>query len=294
VICSIPDPDCGTTPVEICTGGVDEDGDGLIDCLDWEDCCNSTYCPTSSDEGANGKICCSNGDDDDNKNGADDADPSCFQELFDGVFNSGRTRGNGPVTFQVMFNDTSRTTQNSVDWNFRFVRATKDCLDLSFSPVLSPPLTLPIPRDKQWHLVTDLTVSVKPDKVCVVYVNATHPEPSGKPMGVYILDARNDILCPSCTVLEIPAVLHPTGMYSMNEPDASGAYLKAAASVGLLAQECASSCSAVAASKLADAQNHLGAAEYFLTGCSSDGEMCRLSQYYSSRALTLANEGLAL
>jgi hypothetical protein len=93
-------------------------------------------------------------------------------------------------------------------------------------------------------------------------------------------------------VLEIPAVIHPIGMYSTSEDDAGRAYLSAQAAVNSLSTRCTPPCSAIVKSKLEVAQKNLAAAEYFLKDCS--GDLCRLSQYYSARARELVSEGLRL
>ena len=66
------DPDCSGAPVcsqaEICNNGIDDDGDGLIDCAD-PDCSNAPVC--------NRVEICNNGIDDDGDGLVDCADPDC-------------------------------------------------------------------------------------------------------------------------------------------------------------------------------------------------------------------------
>jgi len=66
-------------PLPSCTNGLDDDGDGKIDCLD-EDCCLFALCPSRTNEAANDKLCCANGLDDDRDGLVDAADPQCFFE----------------------------------------------------------------------------------------------------------------------------------------------------------------------------------------------------------------------
>ena len=58
-----------TSQSEICDNGIDDDGDGLIDCAD-PDCCNFTGCDCME--------ICDNGIDDDGDGLIDTADPDCF------------------------------------------------------------------------------------------------------------------------------------------------------------------------------------------------------------------------
>jgi Zn-dependent metalloprotease len=60
----------GGTPIEVCNNGVDDDGDGAIDCAD-ADCAADPACTSTPAED------CSNGVDDDGDGAVDCADPDC-------------------------------------------------------------------------------------------------------------------------------------------------------------------------------------------------------------------------
>lgn len=87
--------DCPPAPVELCTNGVDDDGDGLVDCED-PDCANDVACTSTvvvppvdsgsppedsgtppTDSGTPEQ--CTNGVDDDDDGLVDCADPDCAQ-----------------------------------------------------------------------------------------------------------------------------------------------------------------------------------------------------------------------
>jgi hypothetical protein len=74
VDCKDPDcanhPSCRTTPVEDCENGLDDDGDGFVDCQDL-DCANHPSCATTPE-------ICDNGFDDDGDGLTDCNDPECF------------------------------------------------------------------------------------------------------------------------------------------------------------------------------------------------------------------------
>ena len=91
--------DCPPAPVELCTNGVDDDGDGLVDCAD-PDCDNDPACatlvltppekigtppvedagtPPVEDSGTPPVEQCTNGVDDDGDQLVDCADPDCAQ-----------------------------------------------------------------------------------------------------------------------------------------------------------------------------------------------------------------------
>ncbi len=77
----IPPVDVSSPAESICSDGIDNDGDGLIDCLD-PDCCSDPACPAyASNEGANGGVCCANSLDDDGDGLIDGEDPDCLASL---------------------------------------------------------------------------------------------------------------------------------------------------------------------------------------------------------------------
>ena len=76
------DKDCKKTPpkpvVEICTDGLDNDGDGLIDCAD-SDCASDPICILPPPKGVE---ICNDGLDNDSDSLVDCADPDCASDLI--------------------------------------------------------------------------------------------------------------------------------------------------------------------------------------------------------------------
>jgi hypothetical protein len=196
------------------------------------------------------------------------------------------------ATFDVLFNDTSPATFKLVYWNFYWDDSdfVGTCLKNYIEPLqLKKPSQV---KPKKQVDVSDLNMTTVPGKTCrlTAHAKASHFTADG----TYLLNAVGlGTICPSCTIQEIPSVIHPIGMYSTKYGDALNAYNSATLVVSQLRAMCPA-CSSAANAKLSEANSNLDAAGLFAENCKNDGDLCRLSQYYSARARELANGGLSL
>ncbi len=331
---------------EICSDGIDNDGDGLIDCLD-PDCCSDPACPAyASNEGANGGVCCANSLDDDGDGLIDGEDPDCggpppgpdgechfeFCEsdpgciigcvgpcedpsllccpagswtcacmescslAYDGTFNSMRKTGSIDI-FDIQFGDASFVPDSEAPIDWRFYADEDDYGGTSCLQKATFDKTEPMPEnDGQRHPVTTLTLQTVPGEYCAVQVHAIAPDGVTEVLGYYILDnGELPTINPNVQLPELPASMHPTAIYSDSRIDAESAFSGASAAVNSLSSAC-SGCVGLPRSKLDESWANLAAAQRYLDSCppAGGGIPCRLSQYYSARALTLANEGLSI
>jgi len=229
------------------------------------------------------------------------ADQDCGP-IYDGQFNSTYHTGTYFV-FPVGFRDQSTIPGDSnlsmVPWHFVRGEVSPGCSKYTYSPTIESVANTPIPyRVSAYTHLSNLEMHAKPGEMCTITIKAFYPTTGrdagigNNPIGWYTLDDTGSVLCPSCTALEVPSIIHPIGIYSASPDDAKKAYLSAQAAVSGLASACAASCSLSARAKLEEAQKNLAAAEYFQKDCTAN--LCRISQYYSVRARELANQGMLL
>jgi len=315
VICDILDPDCK----EVCDDTKDNDGDLAKDCAD-SDCCRDpacvniftdtideiggsgpnqyTYRGVDYDAGVNGVnesafnwICCGDDYDSDGDSLDDNNDPNCVAvaATYGGYFNNQTTTGDS-VTFFVNFTDESSPL--TVKWDFYY---TESC---NISPTIV--YTTESKNDfvgKTTIKVGNLTVFITPAGYCQVLMTAVNDPNGASVQGEYILKGSQfSASGPSMVIPEIPAVIHPTNLYSNKKADAEKAY--SSASVAVLSLQtsvltCTPSCDSAKA-KFSEAQTHLKAAEFYMGGCTDGQVACQLSQYYSIMAKLLASEGSSL
>ncbi|MFH2005075.1 MAG: PPC domain-containing protein [bacterium] len=107
---------------EVCTGGIDEDVDGLVDCAD-PDCNGTTACPTGED--------CTNGTDDDGDGAADCDDGEC---VWLGVCTGNLCE---PVAGAVLTCGTSLTGESNDASGFTTTFNRYECGDPSGGPMES-------------------------------------------------------------------------------------------------------------------------------------------------------------
>ena len=191
--------------------------------------------------------------------------------------------------FPVIFTDYS--TEPTVSWTFDLVEASEDCMVAELSMPDGNPFN--IPKDGT-ETVGQLMMQTTAGNVCLVTLSATAGGTTVE--GVYILDFGSfPPIAPGVQIPEIPVVIHPLSIYSQSPADAESELIRAQDAVDALDLECASGCSSGVQAKLNEAKIHLSAARRYLGTCSaSGGATCGLSQYYSNRALQLANEGQGL
>lgn len=176
-----------------------------------------------------------------------------------------------------------------IGWTFTSLPVSgQDCL--GGTPVFSAN-DQTVPKGHEVPIGT-LTLETTPDGgVCSAVIQATDPD-GVTTVGVYTITSYEQPLCPTCQVIEIPAIIHPIGMYSTSLSDAQKAYTSASAAVNSLSAKCTPTCSASAGAKLTEANTNLNAAQLYLSPCVDGSSLCRLSQYYSVMAQELAREGM--
>jgi len=267
-----------------CTDGADNDGDGKIDCLD-PDCCSDLACPYKINEGANGYVCCDNTLDDDGDGSADSLDMDCVE--YRGVFNNGTSQLE-LANFDVRFTDESLGATR-INWTFTQGIPFGDCISAEFNATYPNPVEFARGEERS---VGTLQMRTFPEELCQVIMTAMAPDDT-LVQGLYTLNPKG-VAVPQISIPEIPAIIHPTSIYPPKRDDAAALYYSACVVVDSLETECSGTCSDLAKAKLAEAKNHLNAASIFLSSCSDGRPACATSQYYSTRAKELANEGLQL
>ncbi len=222
---------------------------------------------------------------------------------YDGYFNSQTSRGSTVKDFPVTFTDASTLSPPApVPWIFNFndfvgSPAPEDCI--TSGPVKCESHMLEGSKVVPYHgtlPLNSITVAVKPDGACFAYAQAAPPTGAAV-IGFYGIDTRNlAALCPSCKVVEIPAIMNPLSMYSGSLPQATKDYASATVAVNTLKSRCAVTCSSTAEGKLQEALTHEAAATLYYSDCQSGASgsplFCRMVGYYSSRARALAEEGM--
>ena len=298
--CYYEGPDTPKNP-GTCDDGIDNDGDGLIDCDD-PDCCLAYQCPYSNDEsseGLNDFLCCDNGWDEDNDGLVDMSDPDCAgAERYNGTIHDMVKSGEAQV-FDIYFTDRSIAPPPTVSWDFSLnpgVDYTGNCL--MTNRISMQDVSIPL-RERHYHVEElQLALRTTQNNYCMATVHATAPDGT-EINGTYLLEHRYlPPIDPHAQIPEIPAVIHPINIYSPSPADAQDAYDRAEGVVAALLADCGGSeCggNVAASTKLNDAWRHFKAAERYLEEClAGQGQLCRLSQYYSDRANQLAIEGQSL
>jgi hypothetical protein len=143
-----------------------------------------------------------------------------------------------------------------------------------------------------------IKLAVAPDKVCIVNMVAEDPNGEQKAEATYILSPV-EAVCPTCEVLEIPAILSPLSIYSADPGKARDSYDSASASVSSLAIKCGVDCMGNdrILNMKKEAQAYLSAATRYNDVCLSRAPdiatYCRISQYYSGKAKSISSEAMA-
>jgi hypothetical protein len=191
-------------------------------------------------------------------------------------------------TFNVVFADNSTLTP--VTWVFAKDRTSGDCVNT----INFPTRTMTQAYKTNFNL-GPLALQARRGSYCAVTLTARAPDSTYAPPGTYSVDTRTlTAICPDCNVTEIPAILHPIGMYSTGLWDAQREYGSASIAVSSLISKCASSCSATAKMRMEQAKTNRAAAQLYYETCVDGDITCRLSQYYSRTAKQYAVEGMNL
>lgn len=207
--------------------------------------------------------------------------------VYDGFFNNGRSNAE-VVVFSVIFTDSSQGASR-INWTFENMSSI-GCISAEYTQPLPNPIAF---NRGEVKTVGTLRLATLPNTFCAVIMTAMAPD-NNIVLGFYNLTPGTAGI-PSTQIPEIPAIIHPTNIYSAKLDDAIRAFDSGKTTVNSLSVECATYCPAAATAALANAVIHINAAEFYLGTCTSDGQPeCRLSQYYSDRAQELAAEGLAL
>lgn len=280
------DPDC----FEVCDDGVDNNGDGNLDCADPVCCANPAcwddYAADPDGEAAFGGICCADGWDNDQNSATDYVDLNCLSSLPvpTGSFTE-ITQPASNQNFRLMaleFTDESDPYYPSVDWTFA-IESTSGCA--AGYPDVSLPAGAQTVTPGDTIDLGDLAL-VAHDVDCEVTISAVSS--SSTVYGLYSLTYLPTAICPNCEVTEVPAVTQPITLYSASQSDAQAAYESAESAVDSLDQRCsASACSGEVSTKLAEAKNHLFFAAEYLGLCSPGDISCRYAQYYAQEAESL-------
>ncbi len=215
-------------------------------------------------------------------------DPDCDMTIYAGSLESDAASGEIHI-FDVVFTDSSITPETEVDWAFSLSDSSPDCIGAE----LNVPATVPVTAGGTETVGTILLHTGIGDS-CIVEVQATADGTTA--YGTYVLNSGPlPQINPGVQLPEIPAILHPINIYPRSREEAENEFSRAYEAADRLSSECAG-CAGLPRDKLQGAWTNLAAAQRYLDSCpAAAGELsCSLSQYYSARALTLANEGLSI
>jgi hypothetical protein len=199
------------------------------------------------------------------------------------------------ASFDVLFNELSdlNRCESSLPWTFAITNQSGTCLNADWEYKNTDPVGI-----GEQYEVGALFVRTSADDTCTVEINASLSYPGvtvPDSIGTYTLtDSGVAPICPTCSVPEIPSIIHPLGIYPGDSASAQSAYTGAQTAVSSLVDACSGGCPQAAEDKLEQAQIHLNTAALYLGICSGSGPSCRLANYYAIRASDLVAEGLSL
>lgn len=219
--------------------------------------------------------------------------------VFDGMFNPPYNKTGEVASFNIHFSDNSIAPDSytQINWIFSNTGSSGDCIGGTPTFTWTPPVN-PHPVSKKGiDSVANVLVKVLPGKSCKFVLKAVAPDGTIVRHGYALMDtltAAGRTIAPEAEIPEIPAIIHPTSIYSSKRADAATAYDSAHVVVDSLNAACSAGCSDLAKTKLSEAKTYLNAASLFLDSCTDGRPTCATSQYYSARAKELASEGLSV
>lgn len=301
------DPDC----FEDCTDGADNDLDGFFDCND-TDCCGHPYCWDKyategiGEDGFNDLTgtqryaqCCTDGFDNDLDGFSDGYDPDdCDVDMFLGSFDDKHESSkNQIVVMDVLFADHSDLIDptTAVTWDFVDTAPASEC-DPGFPQInilASDSFAQGQAAGNQKNIGT-ITLKAAPGKICQAEIRAVA---QGDPLAQEFIGSFSlfveppGAICPECTVTEIPAVIHRIGFYSDRQAVANTEYNRAKSAYDHISSLCVpGGCGQDVMRLLSKIGNNVNAAKEYLDSCVDGSVSCKLSQYYSSQAISLLRD----
>lgn len=323
------DPKCqNARGPEDCGDGADNDGDCLIDSNDF-DCMVCTPGETTTCETGLPGIClsgtilcqpdgswgrcmmdvmpseeiCDDTIDNDCDGLTDMADTIDCPSFYEGAFvtspNDNIATRNSIETISISFEDKSILAIASlpVDWEFEAIASSgcrlgyPDFSENSFETASSK-VTKSFAQGSTLSLGT-VTLASDIDDVCEITIRARCADdpPLVREKTYSFMRLSSAALCPSCTILEIPAIMNPMSIYSDDSETTKTSYYDALSVVDALELMCASTCSESDEKRLESAKNNLFVAEKYLDNCIGGSDIsCRLSAYYSDAAVKVAQQ----
>ncbi len=221
---------------------------------------------------------------------------------YDGEFSPPFSATGETAKFDIEFTDISTVPPSlkPVSWKVDYIGSIGDCLLNTPNVRFDVPDTRDYPTGVPIYLGELFLVALE-QSYCLATMEAV-VQAAGSHEVVeqsYILDTRPlPKLCPTCEIPELPAIIHSHGIYSSSVTEAQKNYDSASVVVSTLITLCGedTNCPTKPEAKvpLDDARIHLSAANRYLEGCATGGSLCRLSNYYSTRARELASQGISL